>query len=70
MPEFLDEKEKKMLELESRRGIYNIVREFAGCHFREIEWRSGLFTGLVKGEAAFPQGSLSTISITCQERGS
>ncbi len=46
--DFLEEKEKKILELEVRKKIYNIVREFAGCHFREIGRKSGLATGSVK----------------------
>lgn len=46
--EFLDEKEKKILELGDRKKIYDIVREFAGCHFREIERKSKLSTGSTK----------------------
>lgn len=46
--EFLDENEKKVLELESRRKIYEIVKKYAGCHFREIERRTELSTGTVK----------------------
>lgn len=46
--EFLDESEKKVLELESRRNIYEIVKKYAGSHFREIERRTGLSTGTVK----------------------
>lgn len=47
-PEFLDEKENKILELDSRKKIYNIIKKFAGCHFREIERISKLPTGTVK----------------------
>ena len=46
--ELLDEKEKKVLELNTRRKIYDIVKKFAGCHFREIERKSRLSTGAVK----------------------
>ena len=46
--EYLDESEKKVLELGTRRKIYDVVREFAGCHFREIERKSGLSTGSVQ----------------------
>ena len=46
--EYLDDREKKFLELGTRRKIYDIVRESAGCHFREIERRSKLSTGSVK----------------------
>lgn len=45
--DFLDEKEK-ILELDSRKKIYEIVKKFAGCHFREIERKSALSTGSVK----------------------
>ncbi len=46
--DFLDESEKKVLELESRRKIYEVVRKFAGCHFREIERKSDLPAGTTK----------------------
>ena len=46
--EFLTEKEKKILEVESRRKIYQIVNSYAGEHFREIERKSKLATGLVQ----------------------
>ena len=46
--EFLNEEEKKILELDSRRKIYDIVRKYAGCHFREIERRTNLSTGVVQ----------------------
>ncbi|MBN4049015.1 winged helix-turn-helix transcriptional regulator [archaeon AH-315-M20] len=48
MPEFLSDKEKKTLELESRRKIYQIVKNFAGSHYREIERKSKLSTGSVQ----------------------
>ena len=47
-PEFLDERDKKILELNARRKIYNIIKKFAGCHFREMERISRLPTGTVK----------------------
>ena len=46
--EFLSDKEKKALELEVRRKIYQIVRRYAGTHFREIERKSKLATGSVQ----------------------
>jgi len=46
--EFLTEKEKKTLEVDLRRKIYNIVRKYAGSHFREIERKSTLATGSVQ----------------------
>ncbi len=48
MAEFLDERERKILELESRKKIYDVVKKFAGCHFREIERKCNLPTGTVK----------------------
>lgn len=45
--ESLNEKEK-ILELDVRRKIYRLVQRHAGCHFREIERKSGLATGSVK----------------------
>lgn len=47
-PEFLDEKEKKILELNARKKIYHLVKKFAGCHFREMGRISKLPTGTVK----------------------
>lgn len=46
--EFLTEKEKITLQVDSRRIIYQIVNRYAGAHFREIERKSKLATGLVK----------------------
>ena len=43
-----DSGKKNILELPIRRKIYRIVNKYAGCHFREIERKSGLSTGLVK----------------------
>jgi predicted transcriptional regulator len=43
----INEKER-ILELDVRRKIYNLVQQYAGCHFREIERKSGLSTGSVK----------------------
>ncbi len=42
------EHEKKILEIKLRKRIYDIVRQFAGSHFREIQRRSGLATGTVQ----------------------
>lgn len=46
--EILDKEEEKILEVVVRRKIYEIVKTSAGCHFREIERRSGLSTGSVQ----------------------
>jgi len=37
-----------VLDLESRRTIYQTVKKFAGSHFREIQRRSGLAVGSVQ----------------------
>lgn len=42
----LSEKER-VLELDVRRDIYRLVQRYAGCHFREIERKSGLSTGSI-----------------------
>ena len=41
-------RDEKILELRTRRRIYEVVKKFAGCHFREIERKSNLPTGTVK----------------------
>ena len=46
--DFLDDKKKEALELDARRKIYDVVRKFAGSHFREIERKSNLSAGSVK----------------------
>jgi predicted transcriptional regulator len=46
--QYITEKEKEALELETRRKIYKIVGKHAGCYFREIERKSGLSTGSVQ----------------------
>jgi len=51
--EILFDREKKILELDTRRKIYDVVNESPGCHFREIERRSGLTTGSVKHHLDF-----------------
>lgn len=43
--EFLDEKERKILELDVRRKIYALVVDSPGCHFREIVRKSALSIG-------------------------
>ena len=48
MTEFLTEKEKRVLEVGLRRRIYQIVKQYAGIHFREIERKSILATGSVQ----------------------
>ena len=39
------EKKDKILELETRKKIYEFVRKYSGCHFRELERKSGLAHG-------------------------
>ena len=48
MPQFIPyQKEKRILELNTRKKIYETVKKFAGCHFREIVRRSRLSNGTV-----------------------
>jgi predicted transcriptional regulator len=51
--EIFSENEKKALELKVRRDIYELVRKFAGCHFREIERKSQLATGSLRYHLTF-----------------
>jgi predicted transcriptional regulator len=46
--EYFTESDNKVLELNLRRKIYGIVRDYAGSHFREIERRSKIATGTAK----------------------
>jgi predicted transcriptional regulator len=48
-----DEKEQKILELNVRRRIYEIVNKYAGSHYREIERKSRLSTGSVQYHLAY-----------------
>lgn len=50
---YLTESEKKILELDSRKGIYLVVKDFAGSHFREIQRKSGLSVGSVQHHLHF-----------------
>jgi predicted transcriptional regulator len=40
--------DKKILELETRKKIFLVIRKFAGSHFREIQRKSGLAVGSVR----------------------
>lgn len=42
------ENEKKVLEVETRKRIYFLVKKFAGIHFREVQRKCGLAVGLVQ----------------------
>jgi predicted transcriptional regulator len=46
--DFYTESEKKVLELNIRKTIFELVRKHAGCHFRELERKSKLATGTIK----------------------
>ncbi len=46
--EYLNEKNKKVLELENRRKIYELVRKYSGSHFRELERKSKIPIGILK----------------------
>src|SRR3989338_66396 len=66
-PELLEERERKILEVDSRKKIYSVVKEFAGSHFREIERKSGLSTGSVKHHLDYLAKSGL---IACEKKGS
>jgi predicted transcriptional regulator len=63
-PEYLDESEKKVLELDARRMIFEVVRKFAGCYFREIERKSKLSTGSV----TYPLNYLTRYGLIKEEK--
>lgn len=46
--EYLDGKNKKILELETRSKVYELVKKYSGCHFRELERISKLSSGVLK----------------------
>ena len=46
--DFLNENEEKVLELDTRKKIFETARKFAGSHFREIERKTNLPSGTVK----------------------
>ncbi|MEK6819517.1 MAG: winged helix-turn-helix transcriptional regulator, partial [Nanoarchaeota archaeon] len=41
-------KSEKILELETRKRIYYIIKKYAGCHFREIQRKSKISHGTLK----------------------
>ena len=45
---YINNGKKEILELDTRRKIYEVIRKFAGSHFREIERKSNLPSGTVK----------------------
>lgn len=49
----MSDKDKKILELETRKKIYLVIKEFAGSHFREIQRKSGLSVGSVQHHLHF-----------------
>lgn len=61
--EIYNENEKKVLALDIRRDVYNLVKKFAGCHFRELERKSKLPTGTIRYHLTYlvKQGLLSEV---------
>ena len=59
----VEEREEKALALDVRKNIYELVRKFAGCHFRELERKSGLATGTIRYHLTYlvKQGLLSEV---------
>lgn len=51
--DFSNENEEKILELDTRRKIFEVVKKFAGSHFKEIERKSNLPSGTVKYHLAY-----------------
>ena len=51
--DFPNESEKKVLELDNRRKIFEVVKKFAGSHFKEIERKSNLPSGTAKYHLAY-----------------
>jgi predicted transcriptional regulator len=51
--EFQTAEDERILELDTRKRIYELVKRSAGCHHREIERRSGLSSGSVKYHLAY-----------------
>ena len=47
MKDLVGDKQKRILEVDLRREIYNLVKKNAGSHFRDIERKSGLAVGTV-----------------------
>lgn len=45
---YMSDNDKKILELETRKKIYLVIKEFAGSHFREIQRKSELAVGSVQ----------------------
>ena len=48
LTESQNRKKDKILALETRKRIYELVKKFSGCHFREIERKSGMPHGTLK----------------------
>lgn len=46
--EFLNQREKRIIELKVRKNIFNFIRNSPGSHFREIERRTHLQTGVLQ----------------------
>jgi predicted transcriptional regulator len=59
----VEEREQEALALDVRRKIYELVKKSAGCHFRELERRSGLATGSIRYHLHYlvKQGLLSEV---------
>ena len=49
----IGDRKKKILELNSRKKIFEVVKKNAGSHFREIERRSGISHGTLKYHLGF-----------------
>lgn len=45
---FFSEQEQEILQLALRRKVYDVVKRFAGCNFRDLERKSKLATGTLQ----------------------
>jgi predicted transcriptional regulator len=48
LQKFIPNKEDEVLQLDVRRKIYEFVRKFSGCNFRELGRKSGIATGTLQ----------------------
>lgn len=46
--DIFEKNEKKVLELDIRKKIFQLVKKHAGCHYRDLERKSKLATGTIR----------------------
>ena len=50
---YMSDQDKKILELDTRKKLYSIIKKYAGSHFRAIQRKSGLAVGSVQHHIRF-----------------